>query len=91
MGMSALRRLNHKIYSTAATLRVLKQTLVPNDTLLAGPYSGELGFELVESSGYVRRLNTKYRRTIVVSYAGHLCLYDQCEYYPHDLSLRNSG
>ena len=89
--MRALSRLNHKIYSAAATLRVVKQTLVPNDILLAGPYSGELGLELMEWSGYVRRLSAKYRRTIVVSYAGHLCLYDQCEYYPHDLRLENSG
>ena len=45
----------------------------------------------MEWSGYVRRLSAKYRRTIVVSYAGHDCLYDRCEYYPHDLSLKNSG
>ena len=69
----------------------MKQTLVPNDTLLAGPYSGELGFELMEWSGYVRQLSAKYRRTIVVSYAGNGCLYDRCEYYPHGLSLENSG
>jgi hypothetical protein len=86
-----LSRLNQKIYSAAATLRVIKQTLVPNDILLAGPYSGELGLELMEWSGYVRRVSAKYRRTIVVSYAGHLCLYDRCEYYPHDLKLENSG
>jgi len=89
--MRALSRVNDKIYSTAATLRIAKQTLVPNDILLAGPYSGELGFELMEWSGYVRHLSAKYRRTIVVSYAGHGCLYDRCEYYPHDQSLENSG
>ena len=72
-------------------MRVVKQTLTPNATLLAGPYSGELGFELTEWSGYVRRLGAQYKRTIAVSYAGHACLYDGCEYYPHDLSLDNSG
>ena len=91
MGIRELSRLDYKIYSTAATLHVVKQTLVPNDTLLAGPYTGELGFELMEWSGYVRRLSAKYRRTIVLSYAGNGCLYDRCEYYPHGLSLENSG
>src|SRR5216683_928162 len=91
MRMRALSSLNYKIRAAAATSRVVKQTLAPNETLLAGPYSGELGFELMEWSGYVRRLSAKYRRTIVVSYAGHLCLYDRCEYYSHDLRLENSG
>jgi hypothetical protein len=86
-----LSKFSHKIHSAAATWHVIKQTLVPNDTLLAGPYSGELGFELTEWSGYVRRLSARYRRTIAVSYAGHFCLYDRCEYYPHELRLENSG
>jgi hypothetical protein len=89
--LSELSGLSHNIYSALVTLHVIKQALVPNDTLLAGPYCGELGFELTEWSGYVRRLSARYRRTIVVSYAGHLCLYDPCEYYPHDLRLENSG
>jgi hypothetical protein len=89
--MRLLTRLRDKIYGGAATLRVVKQTVAPNDTLLAGPYSGELGWELMEWSGYVRRLRDKYRRTIVISYAGHGCLYDGCEYYPHDLTLEASG
>src|SRR6266851_3120707 len=91
MRMRALSSLNYKIRAAAATSRVVKQTLAPNETLLAGPYSGELGFELMEWSGYVRRLSAKYRRTIVISYAGHACLYDRCDYYPHDQSLVDSG
>jgi hypothetical protein len=91
MGMNALSRLTRKLYRTAATLHVIKQALAPNDILLAGPYAGELGFELMEWSGYVRRLSAKYRRTIVISYAGHSCLYDRCDYYPHYQSLANSG
>jgi hypothetical protein len=84
-------RLNDKINSALSILRVLKQRLHPRDTLLAGPYSGELGLELMEWSGYVRRLSTRYKRTVAVSYAGHSCLYDGCEYHPHDLALEGSG
>jgi hypothetical protein len=91
MRVKASSRLTRKLRAAAATLRAVKRTLAPNDTLLAGPYSGELGWELMEWSGYVRRLSTQYKRAIVVSYAGHGCLYDRCEYYPHDLKLENSG
>jgi hypothetical protein len=73
------------------TLHVARQALSPKNTLLAGPYSGELGWELMEWAGYVRRLSKQYQRTIVVSYQGHRCLYDQCEFYRHELSLQDSG
>ena len=86
-----LNTLNNKLGRVAPTLHVVKQTLFRNDTLLAGPYSGELGLELMEWSGYVRRLSMKYNRTIVVSYQGNHCLYDPCEYYAHELRLQDSG
>jgi hypothetical protein len=75
----------------SVTLHVLAQTLSRDDTLLAGPYCGELGWELMEWSGYVRRLSTRYHRTIVISYEGHSCLYDHCDYYSHDRMLQDSG
>jgi hypothetical protein len=45
----------------------------------------------MEWAGYVRQLSRKYNRTVVVSYAGHSCLYEGCEFYPHDLKLEASG
>ncbi len=45
----------------------------------------------MEWSGYVRRLRTQYERTIVISYEGNRCLYEDCEYYPHELNLKDSG
>jgi hypothetical protein len=92
-GPNTLNMLNKKkIASVAsATLHIVKQTLFRNDTLFVGPYSGELGWELMEWSGYVRKLSMKYKRTIVVSYQGNRCLYDPCEYYAHELDLKDSG
>jgi hypothetical protein len=65
--------------------------LFRHDTLLAGPYTGEFGIEVLDWSGYVRRLGSKYRRTIAISYPGNECLYDGCEYYSHEKILGDSG
>ncbi len=72
-------------------LRVLKQKLVPNAVLVAGPYSGELGWELMEWCGYIRKLSLNYKQTIVISYAGHACLYDGLKFYAHSKTLKDSG
>jgi len=61
------------------------------DTLIAGPYLGEFGFELMLWQGYVRRLRRHYSRTIVVSYAHSGYLYEGCEFVSHGLSLAQSG
>jgi hypothetical protein len=72
----------------ATTLHV---ALFRNDTLLAGPFTGEFGLEVLDWSGYVRSLASKYQRTIVISYPGNRCLYEPCEYYAHENMLENSG
>jgi len=59
--------------------------------LIAGPYAGEFGWELMEWQGWVRRLREKYDRTIVISYPNREYLYEGCEFYPHDIELKNSG
>ena len=89
--MRVLNKLNNKLGHVVPTLHIVKQTLYRNDILLAGPYSGELGWELMEWSGYVRKLSANYKRPIVVSYQGNRCLYDPCEYYAHELNLKDSG
>jgi hypothetical protein len=86
--LTSLRRTRRRV---GRTLHVVRQAVSPKNTLLAGPYSGELGWELMEWSGYVRRLSKQYKRPIVVSYQGHRCLYDECEYYAHELNLHHSG
>lgn len=56
-------------------------------TLLAGPWVGELGWELCCWQAYIRRLSKEYKKTIVVSKAGHEYLYkDFCdEFYSIEL------
>lgn len=60
-------------------------------TLIAGPYAGEFGWELMEWQGWVRRLRKKYDHTVVISYAHREYLYEGCEFYAHDFELKNSG
>jgi len=57
--------------------------------LLAGPWVGELGWELFCWQGYIRTLSKEYKKTIVVSKAGHEFLYkDFCdEFHVIDLPL----
>lgn len=54
--------------------------------LLAGPWVGELGWELFHWQGYLRHLSTKIAKVIVVGREGHQALYeDFCsEYIVHD-------
>jgi len=65
--------------------------LLPKKTLIAGPYMGEFGWELMEWQGYIRKLRQRYERTIVISYPPSEYLYEECEFAPHGASLRDSG
>lgn len=63
----------------------------PGDTLIAGPFTGELGWELMEWQGFVRRLKRAYRKTVVISYPNSQCLYEGCDFWPHSMPLKDSG
>lgn len=65
--------------------------LCHKETLIAGPYTGEFGWELMEWQGYVRKLRKNYKRTIVISYINSRYLYENCEFFAHGLSLKESG
>jgi hypothetical protein len=55
--------------------------------LLAGPWIGEFGWELCCWQGFIRRLSKEFKKTIVVSKAGHEFLYrDFCDEY-HIINL----
>jgi len=45
------------------------------ETLLAGPWVGEFGWELCCWQGYIRKLSKKYTKTIVICREGHDFLY----------------
>lgn len=61
--------------------------------LLAGPWIGEFGWELCCWQGYIRRLSKEYKKTIVVSKAGHEFLYkDFCdEFHTIDLPQKSNS
>ena len=61
------------------------------DILIAGPFMGEFGWELMEWQGYIRKLSRKYKKTIAISYSSSSYLYDFCSFYPHNLKLELSG
>jgi len=60
--------------------------------LLAGPWIGELGWELFHWQGYIRRLSKQVDRTIVIGRPDHKGLYDDfCdEYIEHDPGSTNT-
>ena len=52
------------------------------DTLLAGSYQGEFGWELMSWQGHIRKLSRDYATTIVSGPPGHSALYsDFCDTY----------
>lgn len=57
------------------------------ETLFAGPWIGEFGWELMNWQGFVRKLAHSYRKTIVCCPAGHEALYADfaAEIHPHRL------
>lgn len=56
-----------------------------DDTLFAGPWVGEFGWELMNWQGFVRKLSRRYARTIVCCPAGREALYADfaTEIIPH--------
>ena len=53
-----------------------------NKILLAGPWVGELGYELFCWQAYVRKLSRQFEKTIVIGRPGHKYLYeDFCQEY----------
>lgn len=57
------------------------------DTLFAGPWVGEFGWELMNWQGFVRKLSRGYRKTLVCCPEGHEALYSDFadEIHPHFL------
>ena len=62
-----------------------------NNALVAGPFVGEFGWELMEWQGYIRKLSRKYDTTVSISYNSSKYLYETCEFFAHNFSLERSG
>ncbi|MEJ5352686.1 MAG: hypothetical protein WHS65_13970 [Melioribacteraceae bacterium] len=59
--------------------------------LIAGPYYGEFGWELMSFQGYVRKLRKFYENVAVISYNTSNYLYEKCIFFPHSLKLEKSS
>lgn len=69
----------------------LSQRLSPASHLVAGPYVGEFGWELMQWQGYVRARRSHYEQVHVISYPGRDYLYEGCRIHYHNISLQTAG
>lgn len=76
----------HKLMETAKILYPKSDSV-----LIAGPFTGEFGWELLKWQGYVRKIRKRYKRTIVISYKNREALYEGCDLFTHNFKLENSG
>jgi hypothetical protein len=82
-------------YGTAEKLRLffpcLRQRLRPRRNLLAGPYAGEFGYELMQWQGFVRARRPHYEQVHMLTYPGRDYLYEGCTVHYHDIDLKKAG
>ncbi|HEY1769207.1 MAG TPA: hypothetical protein VGG02_03010 [Chthoniobacterales bacterium] len=69
----------------------LRQKFAPKRNLIAGPFAGEFGYELMQWQGFVRARRPHYERVHVLTYPGRDYLYEECEVHYHKLDLKTAG
>jgi len=69
----------------------LAQRLKPRRTLLAGPFAGEFGYEVMQWQGFVRARRRHYETVHVLTYPGRDYLYEGCQVHQHDIRLDQAG
>jgi hypothetical protein len=69
----------------------LRQKLFPRKNLLAGPFAGEFGWELMQWQGFVRSRRPHYQQVHVLTYPGRDYLYEDCQVHHHEIDLKNAG
>ena len=72
-------------------LQGLKMRFFPRRVLVAGPYVGEFGHELMEWQAWVRALAPRYQEVHVLAYPGRDVLYPGCTVHSHGISLEKAG
>src|SRR5208282_5519405 len=73
-------------------LGALRLRLPPrHPVLMAGPYVGEFGCELMQWQGFVRAQKRVYKSVHVLSYPGRDYLYEGCTVHYHDYDLKQAG
>src|SRR5262249_12563050 len=63
----------------------------PQENLLAGPFAGEFGWELMQWQGFVRRRRPHYKQVHVLTYPGRDYLYEGCTVHAHQIDLKGAG
>lgn len=69
----------------------LKIRFFPRRILLAGPYVGEFGHELMDWQPWVRAQVGRYAEVHVISYPGRDYLYPGCTVHAHNVPLESAG
>jgi len=69
----------------------LRMRLFPRRILVAGPYVGEFGHELMEWQAWVRAQVHRYREVHVITFPGRAALYPGCHVHTHDVPLEKAG
>ncbi len=59
--------------------------------LIAGPYVGEFGHEIMDFHGYVRWFKRKFKEIHVITFPGREALYRGCRVHSHDYKLKSAG
>jgi hypothetical protein len=63
----------------------------PKRVLIAGPYLGEFGHELMEWQAWVRAQVARYWEVHVITFPGREALYPGCQVHTHDVPLEKAG
>src|ERR1039457_5373820 len=72
-------------------LQAIRLRINPRPCLIAGPFVGEFGSELMTWQAYVRKLRQNYRQTYVITFPGREYLYEDCQMVCHNLNLVKAG
>jgi hypothetical protein len=65
--------------------------LFPREVLVAGPYVGEFGHELMDWQPWIRAQVSRYREVHVITYPGRDVLYPGCHVHYHTVKLEQAG
>jgi hypothetical protein len=75
----------------AGALADLRLRFFPRRVLVAGPYVGEFGHELMDWQPWVRAQIARHDEVHVITYPGRDYLYPGCKVHYHDVPLEKAG
>jgi hypothetical protein len=75
----------------AGAVAALHLRFFPRKVLVAGPYVGEFGHELMDWQPWVRAQVGRHETVHVITYPGRDYLYPGCQVHYHDVALETAG